>query len=174
MTDSKKMNSKNDVEKKSYEVGYGKPPEQHQFKKGVSGYPSGRKRKPTSIEGLTERELNTLIEIKENGRIIRVTKREAIVKRLVNSALNGAPRSIDYLIKFCTQHGISDPLEVTPKDRTAVLEALERSRTGGGSAKRRPSPPEPQTPTAAGPQTSAENETEAQGTEVRPWTYPKD
>jgi Family of unknown function (DUF5681) len=42
------MNENNETQ--DYEVGYGKPPKTSQFKKGESGNPSGRPKKPTDSD----------------------------------------------------------------------------------------------------------------------------
>ena len=112
-----------------YEVGYGKPPKEHRFGKKVSGNPNGRPRKTKDIDTLIDRELDQVITMKEGGREIRLRKREAMVKRLVNSALNGNPRAIEYLVKYAKEHGAADPFVITSEDTAAFEAALKRNRS---------------------------------------------
>ena len=72
-----------------YEVGYRKPPKKNQFKKGQSGNPKGRPKKSGSHSALMEEELNQKITVKEGSKTMTMTKREAIVKQLVNKAIKG-------------------------------------------------------------------------------------
>jgi hypothetical protein len=109
-----------------YEVGYRKPPKQHQFPKGHSGNRGGRPKKSKSIQNLLEQELNLVITVKEGGRELRLTKRQAIVKRHVNAALNGNIKAVEHLLKFCSDHGIADPFQITPEDAEAFHAALRR------------------------------------------------
>lgn len=107
-------------------VGYGKPPRKHRFQKGRSGNPNGRPRKTKNMDTLINRELDSLVTLKEGGREIRVPKREAIIKRLVIKALQGEPRQIEYLVQYCEKHGVGDPFEVTAEDAAAFEKAMER------------------------------------------------
>jgi hypothetical protein len=50
-----------------YEIGYGKPPKSGQFKKGISGNPSGRPKKPTDSVSVLMRELDSKFTINESG-----------------------------------------------------------------------------------------------------------
>jgi hypothetical protein len=77
----------NDRKTEDYEVGYGKPPESGQFKKGVSGNPSGRPKKASDFEAKLLRELNSPLVITEHGKRKVITKDEGIVKQVVNKAL---------------------------------------------------------------------------------------
>jgi Family of unknown function (DUF5681) len=61
-----------------YEVGYGKPPKDGQFKKGVSGNPSGRPKKPKDSLSVLMRELESKLTINENGQRKVITKLEGI------------------------------------------------------------------------------------------------
>jgi hypothetical protein len=117
-----------------YEVGYGKPPKEHQIKKGERRNPKGRPKKSKSIQNLLEQELNLIIPVKEGGRDLRLTKREAIVKRHVNAALNGNIKALEYLLNFCNQHGIPDPFQITIEDAEAVEAALRRHSDDAGQA----------------------------------------
>ena len=71
------------------EVGYKKPPRHTRFQPGRSGNPKGRPKASKNFKTVFERELNHRIAIAENGRSKKVSKRDAIAKRLVNGAVNG-------------------------------------------------------------------------------------
>ena len=79
--------------------GYKNPPEEHQFKKGKSGNPKGRRRKqkqPSSDPGLdliasVHRELGKTISVQENGQHKEVTKLDAFSAQLVAQSVNGKP-----------------------------------------------------------------------------------
>ena len=65
----------------SYEVGYGKPQKNAQFRKGVSGNPKGRPKKAPDFYAQLIREANSLITINDNGRRIRIAKSDGIAKQ---------------------------------------------------------------------------------------------
>jgi Family of unknown function (DUF5681) len=73
----------------SYEVGYGKPPKNTQFQKGVSGNPKGRPKKPADFHSIFMKESRSLIPINENGRRDHISKQEAVIKQLTNKAITG-------------------------------------------------------------------------------------
>ena len=111
---------------KDSEVGYRKPPREHRFKKGTSGNPRGRPKRTRNIDTLIDRELDREITLKEGGQEVRLRKREAIVKRLVNNALTGDTRSIEYLVKYSRENGAGDPFLVTEDDAAAFQAAIDR------------------------------------------------
>ena len=76
-----------------YEVGYGKPPKETQFQKGVSGNPRGRPKKSLDYDQELIRESESLIAITENGRPKRISKHKVVVKQLVKQAMTGSPQA---------------------------------------------------------------------------------
>lgn len=72
-----------------YEVGYRKPPKHTRFQKGASGNPNGRPKKALDFDAALLREARTIITINENGRQIRISKHDLIVKQLTNGAIKG-------------------------------------------------------------------------------------
>lgn len=72
----------------SYEVGYGKPPENTQFKKGVSGNPKGRPKKALDFDHELLGESKMFVTINENGRR-RISKHAAVIKQMMNQAMKG-------------------------------------------------------------------------------------
>jgi hypothetical protein len=52
-----KKNMSNGDNPEDYKVGYGKPPKGGQFKKGISGNPSGRPKKPLDFASQLKKEL---------------------------------------------------------------------------------------------------------------------
>ncbi len=87
-----------DEDKPEYAVGFGKPPRHTRFCKGQSGNPKGRPRGAKNLATLMEKVLKEPVVISENGKRRRITKREALIKQLVNKAIAGDPRSIKLLL----------------------------------------------------------------------------
>jgi hypothetical protein len=72
--------------KGDYEVGYGRPPRGAGFKKGQSGNSRGRPHNSKNLMTLLNDALNEPVTITKNGRRRKVTKREAVIKQLVNKS----------------------------------------------------------------------------------------
>ena len=67
------------------------------FKKGVSGNPKGRpkRRKGQLVSHIISQVQNTLTAYREGGRTKLASRLELILKKLVNAALGGDPKSDD-------------------------------------------------------------------------------
>ena len=82
-----------------YEVGYGRPPKDKQFKAGKSGNPKGRpKHAKTFGEGL-DRVLSTIVSVPENGVQKRRTYLELIVKKYINEILSGNFKALSLFVR---------------------------------------------------------------------------
>jgi hypothetical protein len=98
---------------KDYEVGYCKPPKAKRFVKGKSGNPNGRppsclpKGAPTTLVGSLMKELEALITMMEGGRPKKVTKQRALIKNLVNRAMNGSSRAVAQVFKLVREHRVN-------------------------------------------------------------------
>ena len=77
-----------------YPIGYGKPPRHSRFKKGQSGNPKGRPKGSQNAARLARRILDEKVVVRENGRRIAITRREAMLKQLANKGIMGDLRSI--------------------------------------------------------------------------------
>ena len=83
---------------RDYEVGYGKQPRYSQFKKGQSGNPRGRPSGSKNLATLVSVALNEPVIVVENGGRRKITKREAIIKQLVNRSTKADWRAIKILL----------------------------------------------------------------------------
>jgi hypothetical protein len=81
----------------NYDVGFGKPPKKSQFRKGVSGNPTGRPKGALSMATVLERTLREKVIVNENGRERAITKLEAAVKQLMNKAASGDLKALQLL-----------------------------------------------------------------------------
>lgn len=81
-----------------YEIGFGKPPRENRFVKGVSGNPKGRPKGSMNLSTVINKIGGEPINVTENGRIRTITKNEAVVHQLMKKALSGDLRAMkDYL-----------------------------------------------------------------------------
>jgi hypothetical protein len=95
-------------------TGYCSPPVHTQFQKGQSGNPKGRPKRAKGeqdMASLLTQELNARITIQENGKSMVVSKQEALVKRVVNSALNGDQRAFTQLMKSLAHASARKPVD---------------------------------------------------------------
>jgi hypothetical protein len=76
------------------EVGYGKPPKDTQFQKGVSGNPNGRPKKCRNFDEELIRESESSVPINENGRRKRASKHEVAIKQLMKLAMTGSIQAL--------------------------------------------------------------------------------
>ena len=72
-----------------YEVGYGKPPKANRFKQGQSGNPNGRRKTNKSLATVARELMNEMIDVRINGKVCRITRAEAIMRRQINDATTG-------------------------------------------------------------------------------------
>jgi hypothetical protein len=78
-------------------VGYKKPPKQGQFKKGQSGNPGGRPRPIDSAHSALAAVISRFVTVAGETGEVRVTKLEALFRKLVDNAMTGDPRSLKLL-----------------------------------------------------------------------------
>ena len=89
----------------SYAVGYRRPPLHTRFKPGQSGNPSGRVKGSKNLKTLFHQILNEQIPLQDGTQSKKVTKAEAIMRRLVIGALKGDSRSLMTLMRIAEQTG---------------------------------------------------------------------
>ncbi len=88
-----------------YQVGYRRPPLHTRFQPGVSGNPSGRAKGSQNFKTLLDRILKEEIPLLDGDRSRKVSKAEAITRRLVIGALKGDLRSMFALFRLAEQTG---------------------------------------------------------------------
>lgn len=114
----------NKENQKDYEVGYKRPPREHQFKPGQSGNPKGRPQKNKNFVEDVKGEMNELIQIQEQGKLKKITKQKALAKRIVADALSGKTSIIKLLLPILSDKNfeIKDFEEDLSQEDQAILE----------------------------------------------------
>jgi hypothetical protein len=79
-------------------IGYGCPPEAYRFKRGQSGNPAGRPKGVKPLARLLEQALAQRTTVRVHGRSQKVTKLEAMTRRLADLAVEGDPRILRLLL----------------------------------------------------------------------------
>lgn len=103
-----------------YEVGYGKPPKNNQFKPGMSGNKNGRPKGSKNTYTLLNEILNQKITIKENNESIKISKKIAMLTQLVNKGVKGDIKAISTLLPHMLLADIKE------EDKEKVLASLSQ------------------------------------------------
>ena len=89
----------------SYVVGYGRPPAHTRFKPGHPGC-GGRPKKQRNGRTVLKDTLDERITIREGNRTRSVSKRDAIILRMVNDAVSGNAKAQSNLIALMRSHDL--------------------------------------------------------------------
>jgi hypothetical protein len=89
----------------TYQVGYCRPPLHTRFKPGQSGNPSGRVKGSKNLKTLFHQILNEQIPLIDGNQSKKITKAEAIMRKLVIGALKGDSRSLMTLMRIAEHTG---------------------------------------------------------------------
>lgn len=124
------------VDGANYLVGYRRPPVHTRFKPGQSGNPSGRVKGSKNLKSLFHQILNEQIALIDGSQSKKVTKAEAIMRRLVIGALKGDSRSQMTLFRLAEltgqfaetpiRHSVIERVIVDPRSRFADEVAVMR------------------------------------------------
>lgn len=93
---------------RDYDVGYGKPPKQHQFKPGATGNPKGRPKRAKTLQGAIELEARKLINVKQAGQFVKMTKHDALISNIFSMALNKDIHAIKLILTHLTSAELSN------------------------------------------------------------------
>ena len=115
-----------------YEVGYGRPPKETQFRKGQSGNPKGRPKGSMSIGLRLEDALNEKVEVRDSNRIRKMAKVDVMIQGLIARAMKGDQQAVSTMMRLLKETGQVRPPETEPQTGgivafplVATLEELE-------------------------------------------------
>ncbi|MBF0561724.1 MAG: hypothetical protein HQL37_06815 [Alphaproteobacteria bacterium] len=125
---------------KKAEVGYGRPPVETRFQKGTSGNPKGRPKGSCngSLQLALMKELDRPMDLTENGRKVKITKKEVLAKSLIANAIKGDTKAFQMIMTLAGEVSSDQDTassEAEAPDDLAILAAWEQrkaQRTRGG------------------------------------------
>jgi hypothetical protein len=97
-----------DLFPKKEPVGYKSPPKHSQFKKGRSGNPSGRPKGVRNLRTSVENVLTEIISVNTGGKLVKVSKFEAMCMQHSNKALKGDHRAFRWVCDTVKSLGLFD------------------------------------------------------------------
>jgi hypothetical protein len=93
-----------------YEVGYGKPPKESQFKAGQSGNPKGRKKNSRNLKTDLTTILQKRISVRDGDRKFKVSGQEGVLMSLMAKSLKGDTKAINTLVNLAVRvFGLEGP-----------------------------------------------------------------
>jgi Family of unknown function (DUF5681) len=105
----------------NYEVGYGKPPKKHRFKRGQSGNRKGRPKGAKNTGTLLRELLDRKIEVRSGGAPRKISVREAILTRFAEAALKGDTKSAAFLLqRYDMLDEVHEPAKATPDEQEII------------------------------------------------------
>ena len=122
--------------KGDYEVGYGRPPKEHQFRPGQSGNPGGRDRGSRGLKTDLRAELEGRMTIRINNESVSDTRQRLFVRALTSRAAAGDVRAAAILIPLIiqvlgTEDRGGERRKLSPLDQSILDEMLKSVGIGG-------------------------------------------
>lgn len=119
-----------------YEVGYGKPPKKGQFKKGKSGNAKGRPKGSRNLKTDLIEVLHGKVTVKEGGKELKLTKQQALLRRMMADALQGNHRAQTLLLNVALRYEAAGDLVPTETplsedDKKIIDRYVRRLRKSG-------------------------------------------
>lgn len=96
---------------KSYEVGYGRPPQAAQFKTGQSGNPKGRPKGAKNLVTIFREELERPVPVTQNGRTRMMSKARVAAIQQVDKAAKGDAKAFATLMKYAQEEAVASARE---------------------------------------------------------------
>ncbi|MGY4615477.1 hypothetical protein ACVWZ4_000704 [Bradyrhizobium sp. USDA 4472] len=84
--------------RKRSDVGYGRPPPEHQFKPGQSGNKRGRPKGSKNEATVLDELFNRKVDVRQGGRLRKLSLLEAICLRCAEDALKGNLKATAFLL----------------------------------------------------------------------------
>ena len=97
-------------------VGYGRPPQAHQFRPGQSGNPRGRPKGAKNEAVILGQLLNRKITVREGGGLRKISVLEAILLRFAEDALKGNVKTAAFLFNRYSASGAADTESESKQD----------------------------------------------------------
>lgn len=98
------MTDRHSENARDYEVGYGKPPKEHQFKKGQSGNRRGRPKGRKNVATFVNEILTTPTTISLNGKKQEIPAFAGAILAQLQKALAGDSRAASKIIEWVEKH----------------------------------------------------------------------
>ena len=116
MRQARKSRRADNGPKRDYPVGYGQAPISGRWKPGQSGNPKGRKKGAKSVSKIIEEALMRKVSIVEDGRRVRLTVQEVIIRNLANAAARGDMKAVVTLFRLRDHYHDSTEIVLNPDE----------------------------------------------------------
>jgi hypothetical protein len=115
-----------------YLVGYGRPPQQHQYKPGQSGNPTGRPKGARSAMADWRDESAELVSVKVGEQTVQLAQHRALVKETYRAALAGdlhaANMAFNWNALAWDAEQSTNDVDIDATDQAIVMASEERQR----------------------------------------------
>lgn len=107
-------------------VGYCRPPEHSRFKPGQSGNPSGKPKGTRDMATIAQEALDEIVTVDIAGKSRKLTKRELVIRALVNKAAKGDLRACATLLELDARKVDKEDAGISSTNKQLIASFLHR------------------------------------------------